>query len=84
MEGGYQVIDVRAPSEFADGHMPGALNFPLLDDAARAAVGVSYKHEGAAKARLVAMELVSAGSAAIPGGTGRAGAVATQRAGGWP
>ncbi len=61
MEGGYQVIDVRAPSEFADGHMPGSLNFPLLDDEARAAVGIAYRQEGAAKARLVAMELVSAG-----------------------
>jgi tRNA 2-selenouridine synthase len=59
MEGGYQVIDVRSPAEFADGHMPGSLNFPLLDDANRAAVGISYKQEGAAQARLVAMELVS-------------------------
>ena len=59
MEGGFQVIDVRAPSEFADGHMPGSLNFPLLDDATRAQVGVCYEREGAARARLVAMELVS-------------------------
>jgi tRNA 2-selenouridine synthase len=59
--GGYQVIDVRAPAEFADGHMPGSLNFPLLGDEARAAVGIAYRQEGAAKARLVAMELVSAG-----------------------
>ena len=59
MEGGFQVIDVRAPSEFAEGHMPGSLNFPLLDDATRAEVGLCYKQEGAARARLVAMELVS-------------------------
>ena len=61
MEGGFQVVDVRSPSEFADGHMPGALNFPLLGDAQRATVGIAYKEEGAAQARLVAMELVSAG-----------------------
>jgi tRNA 2-selenouridine synthase len=61
MEGGFQVVDVRAPSEFADGHMAGALSLPLLDDEARAKVGVTYKHEGAGRARLVAMELVSAG-----------------------
>ncbi len=61
MEGGFQVVDVRSPAEFAEGHMPGSLNHPLLDDPARAAVGVSYKNEGAAKARLVAMELVSPG-----------------------
>jgi len=61
MEGRFLLIDVRAPSEFTDGHVPGALNFPLLDDAARATVGLSYKHEGAAQARVVAMELVSPG-----------------------
>lgn len=59
MEGGFQVIDVRSPSEFAEGHIPGSVNSPLLDDATRAAVGISYKNEGAARARLVAMELVS-------------------------
>ncbi len=61
MEGGFQVVDVRSPAEFADGHMPGALNFPLLGDAERATVGVAYKKEGAARARLAAMELVSPG-----------------------
>ncbi len=59
MGGGFQVIDVRAPSEFADGHMPGALNFPLLDDETRAQVGICYKDRGAAQARLLAMDLVS-------------------------
>jgi len=61
MEGGFQVIDVRSPAEFADGHLPGAVNRPLLDDAERAAVGIAYKEEGAARARIVAMELVSPG-----------------------
>jgi tRNA 2-selenouridine synthase len=61
MEGGFHVVDVRSPSEFADGHMPGAVNFPLLDDLQRSAVGTAYKAEGAARARLVAMQLVSPG-----------------------
>ncbi len=61
LAGGFHVIDVRAPSEFAEGHVPGSLNFPLLDDAARAAVGIAYKEQGAAQARLVAMRLVSPG-----------------------
>lgn len=61
MEGGFQVVDVRSPSEFADGRMPGAENRPLLDDAQRAAVGTAYKKEGSARARLVAMEHVSPG-----------------------
>ena len=61
MEGGFQVVDVRSPAEFADGHMPGAVNAPLLGNAERAAVGIAYKEAGAAQARLVAMELVSPG-----------------------
>ena len=61
MEGGFQVVDVRSPAEFADGHMPGAVNFPLLGDAERAPVGIAYKTKGAARARLAAMELVSPG-----------------------
>jgi tRNA 2-selenouridine synthase len=68
MEGGFQVVDVRSPSEFAEGHMPGAVNRPLLDDAQRAAVGITYKHEGAARARVVAMEQVSAGLSLYLGG----------------
>ena len=64
MEGGFQVVDVRSPAEFADGHMPGAVNLPLLGDTERATVGIAYKEKGAAQARLVAMELVSP---ALPG-----------------
>ena len=30
------VIDVRSPSEFAEDHLPGAVNWPVLDDAERA------------------------------------------------
>jgi tRNA 2-selenouridine synthase len=36
------VIDVRSPSEFALDHMPGAQNWPVLDDAQRAEVGTLY------------------------------------------
>ena len=63
MEGGFQVVDVRSPGEFADGHMPGAVNMPLLDDAQRAHVGTTYAEEGAAGARLAAMEEVTPGLA---------------------
>jgi tRNA 2-selenouridine synthase len=40
------VIDVRSPSEFREGHIPGAFNIPIFDDAGRAAVGTRYKKEG--------------------------------------
>ncbi|MBE0625455.1 MAG: tRNA 2-selenouridine(34) synthase MnmH [Burkholderiales bacterium] len=38
-----EVIDVRSPSEFAEDHVPGAINCPVLDDAERAAIGTMYK-----------------------------------------
>ena len=37
------IIDVRSPSEFAEDHLPGAINLPVLDDAQRAEVGTEYK-----------------------------------------
>jgi tRNA 2-selenouridine synthase len=40
------IADVRSPSEFNDGHIPGAINIPLFDDKEREAVGIKYKNEG--------------------------------------
>jgi tRNA 2-selenouridine synthase len=40
------VLDVRSPSEFAKGHLPGAINLPLFDDLERAEVGTIYKNSG--------------------------------------
>ncbi|WP_425259921.1 tRNA 2-selenouridine(34) synthase MnmH [Rubrivivax sp. RP6-9] len=37
------VIDARSESEFAEDRLPGALNWPSLNDAERAAVGTTYK-----------------------------------------
>ncbi|MDX1374335.1 MAG: tRNA 2-selenouridine(34) synthase MnmH [Burkholderiales bacterium] len=37
------LIDARSPSEFAEDHLPGAMNLPVLDDAERARVGTLYK-----------------------------------------
>jgi tRNA 2-selenouridine synthase len=37
------VIDVRTPSEFAHGHIPGAVSIPLFSDDERAEVGTTYK-----------------------------------------
>ncbi len=39
------IIDVRSPSEFAEDHVPGALNLPVLDDAQRAEIGTIYVQE---------------------------------------
>jgi tRNA 2-selenouridine synthase len=51
------VVDVRSPSEFKKGHIPGAVNIPLFDDVEREAVGIKYKKEGRRKAILKGMEL---------------------------
>jgi len=39
----FPIIDVRAPLEFRQGHIPGALNIPLFDDQERKVVGTAYK-----------------------------------------
>ena len=44
------VLDIRSPSEFNQGHLPGAINLPLFTDEERAKVGKAYKKEGRKKA----------------------------------
>lgn len=53
------LIDVRSPSEFADDHLPGAVNWPVLDDAERARVGTIYTQVSTFEARKVGAALVS-------------------------
>lgn len=36
------IIDLRSPAEFAEDHVPGAVNVPLFDDVQRALVGTLY------------------------------------------
>lgn len=36
------LIDVRSPSEFEAGHIPGARNLPLFSDNERAEIGTRY------------------------------------------
>ena len=45
------VIDARSESEFAEDHLPGAVNWPVLNDAERAAIGTEYKQLSAFDAR---------------------------------
>jgi len=39
----FPVVDVRAPKEYEQGHIPGAVNIPLFDDQERKVVGTAYK-----------------------------------------
>ncbi len=43
LKAGRPLIDLRSPGEFAEDHLPGAVNIPLLDDAQRHVVGFLYK-----------------------------------------
>ncbi|MGH1343370.1 MAG: tRNA 2-selenouridine(34) synthase MnmH [Nannocystales bacterium] len=54
-----EVIDVRSPSEFAEDHVPGAVNLPVLDDAQRAEVGTLYKRVSAFEARRLGAAYIS-------------------------
>ncbi|WP_312438682.1 tRNA 2-selenouridine(34) synthase MnmH [Janthinobacterium sp.] len=53
------IIDVRSPSEFAEDHLPGAINLPVLDDDERITVGTLYKQTSAFEAKKLGAALVA-------------------------
>jgi tRNA 2-selenouridine synthase len=53
------VCDVRSPSEFCAGHIPGALNIPVFSDSERERVGIRYKKEGRISAILEGLDLAA-------------------------
>ncbi len=53
------VIDARSEGEFALDHLPGAINWPSLDDAERKLVGTDYKQVGGFEAKKVGAALVA-------------------------
>lgn len=58
------IIDVRAPSEWAEDHIPGAISLPVLDDEERARVGTIYKQVSPFSARKIGAALVAKNAAA--------------------
>ncbi|QFT57893.1 tRNA 2-selenouridine synthase [Sulfitobacter sp. THAF37] len=58
------IIDVRSPGEFAEDHLPGAINLPVLDNTERAEVGTMYKRASPFSARKVGGALVARNTAA--------------------
>lgn len=52
------LLDVRSPSEFARGHIPGAVSFPLFNDEERAEVGTLYTQTGRQAAVVRGLALV--------------------------
>jgi len=53
------IVDVRSPAEFAQDHIPGAINCPVLDDDERARVGTLYDQVSPFTARRVGAALVA-------------------------
>jgi len=58
------VIDARSPAEYAQDHIPGALNAPVLDNEERALVGTIYKQRSAFEAKRAGAPLAARNIAA--------------------
>ncbi len=54
-----EIVDVRSESEFAEDHIPGAINCPVLNDQQRAHVGTIYKQVSSFDAKKMGAALVS-------------------------
>ena len=57
-DAGSVVFDVRSEGEFEQGHFPGAIHLPLLNNEQRKAVGICYKSQGQEAAIELGFELV--------------------------
>lgn len=58
------IIDARSPVEYAQDHLPGAINAPVLDDEQRIRVGTMYKQVGSFEAKKLGAALVARNIAA--------------------
>ena len=54
-----EIIDVRTPAEFAEDHIPGAVNCPVLSNEERITVGTLYKQVSPFEARKVGAALIA-------------------------
>jgi len=54
-----EIIDVRTPAEFAEDHIPGAINCPVLSDEERVIVGTIYKQVSPFEARKAGAALIA-------------------------
>ncbi|GAB5448155.1 tRNA 2-selenouridine(34) synthase MnmH [Gymnodinialimonas sp.] len=62
-EGFDTIIDVRSPAEYAEDHVPGAVNMPVLSNEERAEVGTIYTQESPFKARKIGATRVARNAA---------------------
>lgn len=54
-----EVIDTRSPAEFAEDHIPGSLNCPVLDNDQRVEVGTLYKQHSPFEAKKIGAAYVA-------------------------
>ncbi len=54
-----EIIDARTPTEFAEDHIPGAINLPVLDNEERIRIGTLHKQASAFEAKKAGAALVS-------------------------
>lgn len=57
-EKNWLLLDVRSQTEYSQGHIPGAVNLPLLNDEHRRIVGTTYKQKGREEAVQAGFDLV--------------------------
>lgn len=55
-----EIIDTRSEGEFAEDHIPGAVNLPVLNNEERVRVGTIYKQDSSFDAKKIGAALVSA------------------------
>ena len=53
------IVDVRSPCEFAEEHIPNAINVPLFSDEERQTIGTIYALEGEVIARRQGLKIIS-------------------------
>ncbi|MFD2670424.1 tRNA 2-selenouridine(34) synthase MnmH [Marinicrinis sediminis] len=58
-KGDIQLIDVRSPSEYEEGTIPGSWNAPIFDDEERSEIGTIYKQISKEAAKERGLEIVS-------------------------
>ena len=54
-----EIVDVRTPLEFAEDHIPGALNAPVLSNEERVIVGTKYKQVSPFEATRIGAAMVA-------------------------
>ncbi len=57
------LIDVRSPAEFAEDHVPGAVNLPVFSNAERAEVGTVYVQDSPFRARKIGAAILARNAA---------------------